>query len=132
MNMNKKKAILGLVVITLAVFSVYIISRTTRTEDETLTSVIEDGSTLAGSWSDWVGTKFRFDDGNWESWFLGSFGSRGTYKISDGTITMELAEIHVNDEWVSYTQEPQTGTYSISGGILALTFGDETRTFTRQ
>jgi len=133
--MSKKKVILGLVVITLAVFSVYVLGRTNREnriDDTVETPAAREAQTLAGNWTDWVGTEFRFDDGNWESWFMGSFGSRGTYTTSNGTIVMELADINVSDEWTSYTQEPQIGTYSVSGGILALTFGDETRTFTRQ
>ena len=130
--MSRKKVILGLAVTALAVFSAYFLTRAARTENGALTPAIVESSALAGSWSDWAGTEFRFENGSWESWFLGSFGSRGTYTAGDGTIVMELADIHVGNEWISYEQEPQTGTYHVSGDILALTFGDETRTFTRQ
>ena len=129
--MSRKKVILGLVAITLAVIPLYVLSRTGDAATTTL-SVDGEAPAIAGSWTDWAGTEFRFGDGNWESWFLGSFGTRGTYTISNGTITMELADIHDGSEWTSYVQEPQTGSYQVSGDILALTFGDETRTFTRQ
>ena len=130
-GMNKKKAILGLVVITLGVFLVYVLNRAGDTAATAETPVAEIHA-LAGSWSDWAGTEFRFEGGNWESWFLGSFGSRGTYTTSDNVIVMELTDIYVGDGWESYAQEPQTGTYQVSDDILSLTFGDETRTFTRQ
>jgi len=128
--MNKKKVPLMVVMIILAALSAFALRRTIgeRRAYETAAEV----HALAGSWNDWAGTEFRFDGGNWESWFMGNFGSRGTYTTSNGTIVMELAEIHISDYWESYSQEAQTGTYSISGDILALTFGDETRTFTRQ
>jgi len=125
--MKNKKAILGIVVITLVVLSMHVLSRA-----HVRNSVPDDGPTIVGNWDDRAGTEFRFDDGIWESWFPGGFGTRGTYAASDGNITMELNEIFYGNEWVSYAQEPQTGTYSVIDDILVLTFNDEARRFTRR
>jgi len=132
-EMNKKTAILVIVAIVAAVLTVFVLRNVPQGEAETAAiDIIEEVPSLAGNWNDWAGTEFRFDNGNWESWFWDTVGTRGTYTADNSEITMYLTDVFDGSEWTSYAEEPKTGTYTISGDILVLTFDNETRSFTRR
>jgi len=134
-----KKVIGGIFLITAIAVSAFIFT-CTRTQERAVANdlsadqeqPVEYDLSIEGVWNDWAGTEFIFQDGNWELWYIGSFGSRGTFTADKGEITMEITDINTGEGWISYTAESQTGTYSVSGNVLSLVFDGETRMFSRQ
>jgi|GEM_PF-3053410 len=62
----------------------------------------------SGGWVNEWGFEYRFNDGNWETWFEDIPTGKGIYTASGGTIAMAVTHLHgseVNREWADLYPE---------------------------
>jgi len=96
--------------------------------------------TLIGTWKAADNSAYKFfKDGIYE--YQLSYGSnhiRGTCTAAGSSVTITPTEFYEGSGWYNlnaagHNEEPKTGTYSISGKTLTLTWnGDSPKTYTKQ
>ena len=74
-------------------------------------TVVGANPVFNGTWVDEFGTEYRFNNGNWETWFRGEPEEKGTFTADGGVITMRADYVHGSMIDLSFVSD--TGWYSI-------------------